>query len=217
MPITAGMVSAASGLKNPAGAVELGYRVNFCANPNFEASTTYWNQNGAGVLLEKTSEEFFSGTSSLKVILGSTSSFIGAVYGTNNRIPVTPGQSYRLSLYVKTGANNSVASYRLRTRTFTDVSGGSIISNPASTAVEIQPGSEWTRLSFAPAYTDPGIAAVTITLDRTTTSASTEDVVYIDNVIFEQSSTLKDYFDGSSPGAFWGGAENASISGITPH
>jgi hypothetical protein len=216
MPITAGMVSAASGLKNPAGAVELGYRVNLCANPNFETSTTYWNINGAGVTIEKSSENFYSGTSSLKVVLG-TASFTGAVYGSSDRIPVTPGESYRFSLYIKTGPDNEVASYRLRTRTFTAVSGGSTIANPASAAVEIQPDSEWTRLSFAPVYSDPGIAAITLTIDRTTSATLAGDFFYIDNVIFEKSSTLRDYFDGSSPGGFWGGAENASISGISPY
>lgn len=216
MPITAGMMSAASGLKNPANAVELGYRINLCANPNFETSTLYWNQNGAGVSIEKTSEEFFSGTSSLKVTLD-TASFTGAVYGGSNRIPITPSQSYRFSLYIKTGPDNAVASYRLRTRTFTEVSGGSTIANPASTAVEVQPDSEWTRLSFAPTLTDPGIAAVTLTIDRTTTAPSAGDILYIDNVLFEKSSTLNDYFDGNSLGAFWGGEINASISGTTPY
>lgn len=216
MPITAGMMSAASGLKNPAGSVDLGYRTNLCANPNFEASTTYWNLNGAGVTIEKSSENFYSGTSSLKVTL-STASFTGAVYGGANRIPITPGESYRFSLYIKTGPDNEVASYRLRTRTFTAVSGGSTIANPASAAIEIQPNSEWTRLSFAPVYSDPGIAAITLTIDRTTTATSAGDFFYIDNVIFEKSSTLKDYFDGNSIGAFWGGEINASISGTTPY
>ena len=216
MPITAGMVSAASGLKNPAGAIELGYRVNLCANPNFDSSTTFWAANGAGASIEKSEEAFISGSSSLKTTLG-TASFTGPVYGNSGRIAVTPGESYRFSVYIKTGPDNEVASYRLRTRTFTALSGGSTIGNPASTAVEIQPGSEWTRLSFAPVYSDPGIAAVTLLIDRTTTSVSSGDFFYIDNVIFEKSSTLKDYFDGNSPGAFWGGEENASISGITPY
>jgi hypothetical protein len=216
MPITAGMVSAASGLKNPAGAVALNYRVNLCANPNFDGSTTFWAANGAGASIEKSEEAFISGSSSLKVTMG-TASFTGAVYGNSGRIPITPGESYQFSLYIKTGPDNEVASYRLRTRTFTAVSGGSTIANPASAAVEIQPDSEWTRLSFAPVYSDPGIAAVTLTIDRTTTTTAAGDFFYTDNVIFEKSSTLKNYFDGSSPGAFWGGAENASISGITPY
>jgi hypothetical protein len=216
MPITAGMVSAASGLKNPAGAIELGYRVNLCANPNFDSSTTFWAANGAGASIEKSEEVSISGSSSLKVTMG-TATFTGAVYGNSSRIPVTPGQSYRFSLYIKTGPDNEVGSYRIRTRTYTAVSGGSTIGNPASAAVEIQPGSEWTRLSFAPVYSDPGIAAVTLLIDKTTASIASGDVFFIDNVIFEKSSTLKDYFDGNSPGAFWGGAENASISGITPY
>ena len=216
MPITAGMMSAASGLKNPAGAVELGYRVNLCANPNFEASATYWNVNGAGVSLEQSSEESNSGTASLKVTLD-TASFTGAVYGSSNRIPVTPGQSYRFSVYIKTGPDNELASYRLRTRTFTSLTGGTVIGNPASTAVEVQPGSEWTRLSFSPTYSDPGIAAVFLAVDRTTSASSPGDILYIDNVLFEKSSTLNDYFDGNSLGAFWGGEINASISGTTPY
>jgi hypothetical protein len=81
----------------------------------------------------------------------------------------------------------------------------------------VQPDSEWTRLSFAPTLTDPGIAAVTLTIDRTTTAPSAGDILYIDNVLFEKSSTLNDYFDGNSLGAFWGGEINASISGTTPY
>jgi hypothetical protein len=216
MPITAGMMSAASGLKNPAGAVELGYRVNLCTNPNFETNTSFWAANGAGVSIEASTDAFYDGTKSLKVTLD-TGSFTGTVFGNSGRIAVTPGQSYRYSLYIKTGPDNEVSSYRLRVRTFTALSGGTTISNLGSTAVEFQPNSEWTRLSFAPVITDPGIAAVTLLVDRTTSTVAAGDFFYIDNVLFEKSATLNNYFDGNSVGAFWGGAQNGSISGTSPY
>jgi len=215
MPVTAGMMSAASGLKNPAGAIELGYRVNLCANPNFETSTTLWAANGVSTIVRST-DSFYSGTASLKVTLD-TGTFSGAVFGNSGRIAVTPGQSYRFSAYIKTGPSNEVGSYRLRTRTFTALSGGTTVSNLGSTAVEFQPDSEWTRLTFAPVITDPGIAAVNLIIERTTSAAAPGDFFYLDNVLFEKSSTINDYFDGNSVGAFWGGAVNASISGITPY
>jgi hypothetical protein len=213
MPITAGMVSAASGLKNPAGAIALGYRVNLCKNPNIDTNSTGWS--ALTTTIERSSEQFYSGTHSIKINYG-TESGAGTIYGSSDRIPVTSGQQYTFSAYLKTGVANSVSSYRLRVRTYTAVSGGSTISTIASTAVELQPDSDWTRLSFTPALTDPGIQAVILIIDRSTT-ATTGDVLYVDSVLFEKSSTLKDYFDGNSLGAFWGGAENASISGITPY
>jgi hypothetical protein len=214
MPITAGMVSAASGLKNPAGAVELDYRVNLCQNPNFESASTYWTSNGA-LSVARSAEAAYEGTHSLKVALSLTTTN-GAIYGNSNRIPVSPGESCRFSVYIKTAPDNAVGTYRLRVRTYTAVSGGSLIGNLSGTSISIDPDSEWTRLNYAPTLSDPGIAAVTLLVDRVS-STNANDIFYVDNVLFERSSTLKDYFDGSSPGAFWGGAENASISGITPY
>lgn len=217
MPITAGMVSAASGLKNPAGSLELGYRTNLCANPNFETAATFWANNGTGVVVERSTEEsYLSSLASLKVTV-QTAQFTGCVYGTSARIPITPGESYRFSLYIKTPATNTLASYRLRVRTWTALSGGSTIGTLAGTSVEIQPGADWTRLSFAPVLTDLGIAAATLLVDRSTAAVSGGEVFYIDNVLFEKSATVRDYFDGNTSGAFWGGAANLSISGTSPY
>ncbi len=219
MPITAGMVSAASGLKNPAGSLELGYRTNLVANPNFETSSASWSANGAGVTVERSTEEAYGGsTASLKSVL-STGAFTGPTYGAsgNGRIPITPNESYRFSLYLKTPATNTVASYRLRIRTFTALVGGSAINLTASTATEIQPGADWIRLTFAPAFTDPGIAACTLIVDRTTAAPFAGESFYIDNVLFEKATTFRDYFDGNTAGAFWGGTANLSISGTSPY
>jgi hypothetical protein len=215
MPITAGMMSAASGLKNPASAVDLGYRVNLCANPNFESSSIYWTNSG-GLSVERSDEAFYQGTHSLKSTV-STGTGGGALYGSSNRIPVTSGQNYQFSVYIKTGPDNEVASYRLRVNTFTAISGGSLISILSGVATQLQPDSEWTRLTFSSSFSDPGIVAVTLFVNKSSSTVNSGNIIYIDNVIFEKSSTLRDYFDGNSLGAFWGGEINASISGTTPY
>lgn len=214
MPITAGMVSAASGLKNPAGAVELDYRVNLCQNPNFESASTYWTSNGA-LSVARSDEAAYEGTHSLKVALSLTTTS-GVIYGNSNRVPVLPGESVRFSAYIKTAPDNAVGTYRLRVRTYTAVSGGSLIGNLSGIAVSIDPDSEWTRLDYSPTLSDPGIAAVTLVVDRVS-STNANDIFYVDNVLFERSSTLRDYFDGNSSGAFWGGTANLSISGTSPY
>lgn len=215
MPITAGMVGSASGLKNPAGAKELGYRVNLCLNPNIESVSTYWTGNGS-LSVERSSEVSYTGSYSLKVTLPTTINS-GVIYGNNNRIPVVSGQQYYFSAYIKTPETNETSSYRLRIRTYTAVSGGSLIANLASTSTQVESGSDWVRLSYSPTLSDPGINAVTLLVDRSTAATNSGDYFYIDNVIFEKTSTLKDYFDGSSEGAFWAGTENLSISGTTPY
>lgn len=215
MPLTAGVLSAASGgLKNPAGAVELGYRVNLCANPNFESSSTFWTSNGA-LSVARSDEAAYEGTHSLKVALSLTTTS-GVIYGNGNRVPVLPGESVRFSAYIKTAPDNAVGTYRLRIRTYTAVTGGTLIGNLSGTSVPIDPDSEWTRLNYSPTLSDPGIAAVTLLVDRVS-STNANDIFYLDAVLFERSSTLKEYFDGNSVGAFWGGTANASISGTTPY
>ena len=216
MPITAGMVSAASGLKNPAGAVALGYRVNLCANPTFEVDSANWTALGASVVVAQSSEQAYSGSSSLKVTLTTVSS-IGATYGSTNRVPITAGNTYAVSAYIKTGASNEVGSYRLRVRAYSALTGGTIISTISGLSTELQPDSEWTRVSATVSLSDPGIQAVIFWVESTTTATNTGDVLYVDNVMIEKSTTVNNYFDGNSSGAFWGGAENASISGITPY
>lgn len=216
MPITAGMVSAASGLKNPAGALQLGYRVNQVVNPSIESSsTTEWSFRGTGGTTSvRSSEDAYAGSFSWKTTCGTVGEEAGPLYGKDNyRIPVIGSTQYTISCWAKLDPAATTQNFRFRLFNYTAQVAGSINAVAGvSTSLTVADG--WKR--FSATYTTPA-NALFCAFSFTTVSAITGEIFYADNFMFEKSATLKDYFDGNSPGAFWGGAENASISGITPY
>lgn len=182
-------------------------RTNLLPNPSMETNITGWQQP-SNTTLAQSSAQAFLGTNSLSL----TSIAAGDIaarwsYGTGG-IPVTAGNTYTWSMYVRS-ATVSRNAYALvlwmNGNTYLSGNGGTISATSTS---------GWTRFSVtavAPStanYVNPQI------LIQSTGAAG--EVHYIDAGLFELSSTLEDYFDGSTDGingtASWTGTANASTS-----
>lgn len=213
MPSTVGIVSGAGSLKNPAEPALLGYRVNYIKNPSFEVNTSGYIPL-SGSTLARTTSESFTGSASLSVTNSSLSGVQIGSTGTNNMIPlVGASNTYYFSLYIKLAPANTTALYGLQQIQYVSESGGAYVSISTVASQQLSPTGNWVRLGGS--FTKN--AAANFCLLRVTNSSSVSgEVYYIDSVLFENTSTLKSYFDGSSNG-FWTGTQHASFSGATPY
>jgi endo-1,4-beta-xylanase len=84
-----------------------GGSVNLITNSGFETSTTGWSVFGGTAMIASTTDEAHSGTHSL-VITGRAQNYQGPQYSVLNVI--TPGESYRLSLWGRLTASNPTGS-----------------------------------------------------------------------------------------------------------
>jgi hypothetical protein len=162
-------------------------RTNLVTNPSFETDITGWVQ----ILdtAEQSSTYSFAGTKSLKI---NTIQDADGVYFPN--IPVTAGEVYTVSAYIYTDTSKSV--------NIAVTGGDSTVTIPAGV---------WTRISASstiPEFTTTATVYITSFSDDTIP-------FYIDAVMLEQSSTLNQYFDGSTAGASWTGTAHASTSTLS--
>ena len=162
-------------------------RTNLVTNPSFETNITGW----VGFLdtPEQSSTYSFVGTKSLKMNPVESGDYVSFF-----NIPVTAGEVYTVSAYIYTDTSKSV--------NIAVTGGDSTVTIPAGV---------WTRISASstiPEFTTT--AAVSIT-------SFSDDTIpfYIDAVMLEQSSTLNQYFDGSTAGASWTGTAHASTSTLS--
>ena len=173
-------------------------RTNLITNPNFEAETTGWAASGATMAVSTVQK--YIGTQSLLVTPSGTGT--DGVYINISAGRIT-GRVYTASAWIYTTVTRNV---RLL---ITNGSVPSPVSIPANT---------WTRISTT-------FTAVSSTnflwLEG---SASGTQPFYVDAVMFEESATLRDYFDGTFGSTTdlttaWTGAANASTSvmvGVPP-
>jgi hypothetical protein len=162
-------------------------RTNLVTNPSFETDITGW----VGFLdtPEQSSTYSFVGTKSLKMNPVESGDY---VFFPN--IPVTAGEVYTVSAYIYTDTSKSV--------NIAVTGGDSTVTIPAGV---------WTRISASST-----IPEFTTTASVSITSFSDDTIpFYIDAVMLEQSSTLNEYFDGSTAGASWTGTAHASTSTLS--
>jgi hypothetical protein len=211
MPLTLGLSSGAGSLKNKAEAVSLGYRVNFVSNPTFETNTTGWS-SVAGATLERVTNEYYTGSASLKVT--NTTANPAAQFGsTNNLIPLLFEGTYQISAYIKVGLGNAPANYFLRYLEYEFAAGGSTIAAGNVGVTQLSHTGNWVRISGS--FTK-NIIGNYLALRVVSSLSNPNEFFHVDSIMVENSSTLKPYFDGSSNG-FWTGSENASFSGGSPY
>jgi hypothetical protein len=192
-------------------------RTNLVTNPSFEVDTTGWAGNGVATLSRDTSLAQF-GASSVKVTLGNAS--FNGLAGTYF-IPVEFGKTYALSLYAYIAFGKPDGLHYLTVGLSSN--GTSVNQAYSDTSVTLAAGAGWTRLSrtFSPESTTTHAA---IFFTRPGAAAGAE--IYLDGVLFEQSSTVGAYFDGTTyqtiPEAYpssiltaWTGTANASTSTIS--
>lgn len=116
----------------------------------------------------------------------------GGIFATTADV-ITPGQTYTGSMYVR----SSIAQTLQIGIDWKTVGGGTLLSSTKATAIAL-PANTWIRLSvtgLAPATTGRAVLTVYAT-GVVWSAASTLDG---DAALFEQATTLGDYFDGSLP------------------
>jgi hypothetical protein len=160
--------------------------------------TSWWN--GGAFADYQTTDSLFGdyARKSVNIAAGAFPSFL---HGTNYSLGLVIGQTYTWSYYVKPSVTRT---FRASTNGATIISGGSFVSCPAN---------EWTRLSVT------FIATVDTTrvYFNTETPAAIGDTYIIDGALLEKTSTLGEYFDGSTESTSsdvysWSGTPNASTS-----
>jgi len=175
--------------------------VNYVLNPGFETNTTYWTNAGSGVTgIARSTTQFHSGTASLQASASGTLANQGAF--TNGQSHIEPNLTYTASAWVKGEAGKL---FRIELGEVT--SGGALVGGRASSASIAATGS-WQRLSVS--------KSMGATADRADIVIRNSDavahVIYIDDVLLSEGSTLYNYADGSFPNWAWLGDPYASIS-----
>lgn len=189
----------------------VGSRTNLVKNPSFEIGTTGWTAT-VGASISRTTSDFYVGADPNKAALKVTATTKGTLRGVNllaaDRVVVGPGDRLTVSAYVKALA--SIVALKIGL-SFYD-SGNSLIKTDYSTPVTVGT-TEWSRISNIDVLVPNSTAKVDIAIVSDSEMAVSQAYL-IDGVLFEESSTLGDYFDGStSIGATkWTGTANYSTS-----
>lgn len=160
-------------------------RFNLIPNPNFESDTLGWEPyNNSPVTIARTTSTFYSGTACM--------SLTGATYTrvVSGSIPVVGGADYAVQAQVKASVASGVYVY---VYTYWYNSDGNYISATGNSWSLDTSWSLITRQTTAPS--NASYVKVMFSLD----GESAGDVVYVDNVMLEQSDTIGTYFDGDTP------------------
>jgi hypothetical protein len=199
-------------------------RTNLLTNPNFEVNTSTYQLVGAGTTISRITSDSYIGNASVQVDVSGLVASAGmgmnaAVY----RMPVTAGVPYMLSAWVKVPTGQPSVSLRLRTGEYR----ADGTQNPAqvSSATVVSDTDGWVRLSFADTPTGGATPTVTMVYRVEISNAPGSARQWlVDAVLFEQSSTLLPYFDGTYADTYtgytltsqgWSGTADASTSTAT--
>jgi hypothetical protein len=192
-------------------------RTNLVTNPSFEVNTTGWTTTGGSSLARSTSYQVSGVASALST--STVTDYNGMTLTT--RINVNPSTPYYLSAYCRNISGSTRLIY-LGIQWFT--SGGAYIS-------EVNSGSQgnlavadgWVRRT-ATGTSPANAASAQIFLLNGTTGLSAGWQSAFDAILFEQTSTLLPYFDGTYADTYtgytltaqgWSGTADASTSTAT--
>lgn len=189
-----------------------GTRTNLITNPSLETNTTGWS--GSNVTISQSTSYAKYGVDSLKGVVTTTGTNRYLDY-LNTAVPIISGQTYTYSCWVYLPLTNTAdISLVLQAYPWNTTGLGAGINLDTKTVTR----GIWTRFSgtFTPVNAGGGTPA-TSCLFRVLNTASwaAGQEIYIDAALLEKSSTLGDYFDGSSKvpiGCAWTGTANASSS-----
>jgi hypothetical protein len=183
-------------------------RTNQIRNPSFETNASFWSTFNS--TLARITTDSVVGTACGEFTL--TAGTNGQIY-TSYTWAVTPLLPYRGSLWARIPTPSASASVTVRISFY---NAGLVSVGNFDTTFLLTSGADWQRISSSGIA--PATAAIaTMTFYRPGTNI-VGDKIRVDGFLYEQSSTLNDYFDGStvSPiGAAWTGTPNASTSTLT--
>lgn len=174
-------------------------KINYIKNPSFEVDDSTWTRSNSTFLQDTSVPTYgYAGAKSGKFTNSGTWSIT-----TNYNIPITAGQYYTFSAYMKASAAATV--------------GVQIdFYNDANTLVESVSGTT----SIGTTYEQFSITGLTDSTSGATYAkaiiyGSFSSVLFVDLVQFEKSPVVTEYFDGSMPsqyGVIWQGTADASYS-----
>lgn len=175
-------------------------RTNLITNPSIETDTTGWAA-GSGTTITRYAVSDMIGSYAIRAERATVGTLL---IEANPRISVTAATAYSFSLFLSdfnlhSGITVGISWYN---------SGGSLISTTSQAWPQVY-GLKMGRL-----YATGTAPAGTVTAKPFISFASAEAgiPVYLDGFLFEASSTINPYFDGSIPGCSWTGTAHASTS-----
>jgi hypothetical protein len=187
-------------------------RTNLVTNPSLETNTTNWASTGSTTFTRITTDAYI-GSASGRVTTTGLGQMGARIMGTS-RIPVIASQVFTGSVFVKDESTNA----QFRNEIYWYNSGGSLLSITTGSATTVS-SSAWTRISLS--ATAPTNATMAMLVCQTSTNVVASRSALFDAALFEQASTLGDYFDGSTAPVSnfdadktysWSGTANASTS-----
>lgn len=181
-------------------------RVNRVLNPSFETGTNSWGFNASASIARITTDAYI-GSACLEVTKAAVVNS-GAFTIID---PVLPNQTYTFSVYMKVPAGQQTAT-NLGIEIDWITSGGSFISASVGTARSLTSADGWTRFSVT--GTAPATAGKCNLYMIQYTAGTAGQKFLVDAVLFERTSTVGTYFDGSYGGGAWVGAASVTESVI---
>jgi len=195
-------------------------RTNLAQNPNYETNTSFWSNDTGNTITRITTDDYI-GTASLSCEVTSATGALSIFQPSGSRVPMTPGITNTLSVYVKVPAGKPAVTIAVTMRYHTAVTGGSFISDQTSTGVSVTSAMGWTRISVT--GTSPALTGA-INMRTTTGTNVLGDVLLYDAWLLESNSSLLPYFDGTYSDTYtgytltaqqWNGTADASSSTAT--
>lgn len=185
-------------------------RTNLIPNPSFETNTTNWAASNVTISQSTTYAKY--GVDSLKGVVATTGTdrYIDKRW---EDVPTIAGQIYTYSCWVYLPTTNT-ANLSLTLQAFPNTGSGYLAGINLQTKTATR--GNWTR--FSGTFTMPATGNYCLFRILNPASWAAGQEIYIDGALLEKSSTLGDYFDGSTTiplGAAWTGTPNASTSTLT--
>lgn len=188
-----------------------GLRTNLVTNPSFETGITGWQNYGAGVTRTQSSAQRYSGLWSQLA----TSTATGAQGIASVDIAITAGKQYAVSGFINTvnttTSNNIYINYFWRDA----INGTQVGTTQTISSVALGSTVGWGRAGIITQAAPAGAAALQIRFYMA--GAAIGDAFYLDGVLVEEATAIRDYFDGSFTGGTWTGTANGSTSTMAPH
>ena len=192
-------------------------RTNFVTNPSFEVNTVGWDAL-SNSSISRVTDDFFvglpTGGACLKVQSTSSSTNVGFLTSSTRRISADPGEPYTATAYIKVPPGQPAASFRIGFRFYSATN--TLISESVSFAAnQITSANNWVRISNIGTTAPDGTSTIGVVV-YAYTSLTSGSYYLVDAVMVEQSSIIRDYFDGSTSlnQSEWTGVEHDSASSL---
>jgi hypothetical protein len=189
-------------------------RTNLVTNPSLENNTTNWT--GSSTTLSRVTSDSFVGSASLQVTNITLGGNRGVFFAFDTRMPVTAGQQYTASAYIK-NIDANATDFRATIRWYN--ASGNLAGSTTAGALQTINSGGWTRVNATGTALATAVSAHV--LINTPSSWNGGTSILVDAALFEESSSVNNYFSGSSANIStselsrtyaWSGTANASTS-----